>query len=430
MAERVPWQDLVRLSPRETAAELLLPLPWLLLAIALAASMFPFLALIAIAPFFTSALRVTHDTYHRNLGLSPREGDLLLFALSLLLGGALHAIEYTHLRHHRDCLGHTDLEGRIAHYGFWPALARSPLYPILIHIETWQHGSARQRRWLRRELVAVVVVQTWIWCGDCTVLQWLSASLLLANAIVPMIGIWSVHRSCADDARKARSTRRSWLLRLSFGMLYHDEHHAYPAVPARHLPRLAQRLDRRGIAVAHDVIGHASISRHGLANTLCIAAFAVAGCAPRSAGQTQLDVCTLLDEPVRAFIATPRLVAEPTEGSLAGTCLVRAASDAQNAAQITVHVHTAAAARAHEASLDRTWRLLLAEARNSFGAQGQPLDLRRTKETAAFGFERNGSGQILIAGRGLVVELGSRGLSREQADRLTERFWQALLHAH
>jgi fatty acid desaturase len=31
----------------------------------------------------------------------------------------------------------------------------------------------------------------------------------------------------------------------SFGMFYHLEHHLYPRVPTRHLPALAERLDRK-----------------------------------------------------------------------------------------------------------------------------------------------------------------------------------------
>jgi fatty acid desaturase len=430
MAERVRWQDLARLTPRETAAELLLPLPWLLLAATLAASPVPWLAVIAVAPFFTAALRLAHDTFHRNLGLTRREGDLLLFALSLLLGGALHAIEYTHLRHHRDCLADGDVEGRMARYGFWAALARSPLYPLLIHTETLRRGSARQRRWVVRELVAVASLQALIGCSGNTALQLLSIALIAANVLVPMIGIWSVHRGCTRDGRAARSSRRRWLLRLSFNMLYHDEHHAYPAVPARCLPLLAARLDAQGLRAAPDVLAPAAVPRLCRRATLfaLVIVIVAPGCAPRSADRPRIDVCALIAEPVSAVVSTPLVVAEPPDGTLAGSCLVRDART-QALVQIVVHVHTAAAARQRAASLDRTWQLLLAEARNSYGGPPRELRLRRTRDAASFGFERGGSGQILVRGRGLILEVGGRGLASEQAGTLADRIWHALRRA-
>jgi fatty acid desaturase len=424
MAERVHWQDLAQLSPRETLAEIALPLPWLLLAWCLAAQGWTLVAMLAVAPFFTAALRLTHDTFHRNLGLERRAGDLLLFALSLLLGGALHAIEYTHLRHHRDSLGAGDIEGRIARYGFWAALVRSPLYPLLIHVETLRHGSARQRRWVQRELIAITLVQALVWSGANTALQTLSLALLLANALVPMIGIWSVHRDC--DGGHARSSRRGWLLRLSFNMLYHDEHHAYPGVPARRLPQLVQRIDARRTDPVPDVLDFGSRRRPRMrAAALLALALLLAGCEPRSAAQAQIDVCALV---LGAIDTTglPVAIAAPARDTLAGSCLLRSDADAQRHAQVQVHIHTGAAARLHEDSLERTWRITLAEARSNYGGEGAALALRRTRAGVVFGFERGGSGQILLQDRGLILEIGGRGMERDDVIALAERIWRAL----
>jgi fatty acid desaturase len=41
----------------------------------------------------------------------------------------------------------------------------------------------------------------------------------------------------------ARTERRAWVNWLTVHLLYHVEHHLYPAVPANHLPQLANRLD-------------------------------------------------------------------------------------------------------------------------------------------------------------------------------------------
>lgn len=425
MAERVPWQDLARLSPRETLAEIALPLPWLLLAWSLAAQAWSVLALLAVAPFFTAALRLTHDTFHRNLGLGRRAGDLLLFAMSLLLGGALHAIEYTHLRHHRDSLGADDIEGRMARYGFWAALVRSPLYPLLIHVETLRRGSARQRRWVRRELIGVVLVQALIWSSGDTALQTLSLALLFANALVPMVGIWCVHRDCVSG--HARSSRRGWLLRLSFNMLYHDEHHAYPGVPARRLPQLVQRIDARRTEAVPDVLDFRPQRLTGArAAGLLVLALLLVGCEPRSAAQAQIDVCALV---LGAIDTTelPVAIAAPARDTLAGSCLLRSDADAQRHAQVQVHLYTGAAARLHEGSLERTWRIALAEARSNYGSDGGTLALPSTRTGVVFGFERGGSGQILLQGRGLILEIGARGMERDDAVDRAERIWRALL---
>jgi fatty acid desaturase len=429
MAECVRWQDLTGLSRREVLAEIALPLPWLLLAWSLAAQGWSLLATLAVAPFFTAALRLTHDTFHRNLGLERRAGDLLLFALSLLLGGALHAIEYTHLRHHRDSLGADDIEGRIARYGFWAALVRSPLYPLLIHVETLRRGSARQRRWVRRELIAVALAHALVWSGGDTALQTLSLALLLANALVPMIGIWSVHRDC--DGGHARSSRRGWLLRLSFNMLYHDEHHAYPGVPARRLPQLAQRIDAWRMDAMADVLDFGPRQQAGtrVAGTrvagLLALALLLAGCEPRSAARVQIDACALVMEAIDTA-ELPVAIAAPARDTVAGTCLLRSDADAQRHAQVQVHIHTSAAARLHEDSLERTWRIALAEARSTYGGEGAALALRRTRAGVVFGFERGGSGQILLQGRGLILEIGGRGMERDAAVNVAERIWRAL----
>lgn len=425
MAEPLIWQDLTQLSRRERVAELLLPLPWLLLAWALAAAGASLLALVAVAPFFTTALRLTHDTYHRNLGLSPREGDLLLFVLSLLLGGALHAIEYTHLRHHRDCLGDHDTEGQISRYRFWAALVRSPLYPLRIHQEALRAGSARQRRWVRCELAAVALLQLLIWSGSDAALQTLSLALLAANAVVPMVGIWGVHRGCAPGPSIARSSRQGWLQRISFNMLYHDEHHAWPGIPARHLPRLAQRLDARARTRAPEVLPLRAPTLSRLIVSMPLIAVALAGCTPRNAGLTNIDACALANATITDLFVAPLAVAEPPDGTLAGSCLVRERDARDAPLQLTIHVYTAAAARAQSTSLAQQWRLVVAEARQTHG-EGRDLPLRRTRAAVSFGFARGGSGQVLIDGRGLILEVGGRGIDAERAAVAAERLWHAL----
>ena len=171
----VIWRDLTRLSNGETLGELLPPLPWLLLALAAGHADIFLVTVLATWLVFMTGLRITHNAFHRSLGLSARANDWVMFAISVLLGGAMHAIEYTHLYHHRHCLADDDIEGRISRYRFVPALLSSPLYPVHIHLTALRKGSVRQRRWIILELVCVAALQACIWLlWDSETLRWMS----------------------------------------------------------------------------------------------------------------------------------------------------------------------------------------------------------------------------------------------------------------
>ena len=66
--------------------------------------------------------------------------------------------------------------------------------------------------------------------------------MILANAMVGFFAVWSVHHGC-DEIVYARSERHPLINLLTFNLLYHIEHHLFPAVPTNHLPLLAKRLD-------------------------------------------------------------------------------------------------------------------------------------------------------------------------------------------
>jgi fatty acid desaturase len=251
---KLEWRDLVALKPAQVAIELTLPLPWLTAALLCGAFEFWWLSVLSTFAMFMTGLRVTHNAFHHTVGISKRAGDWLMFSLSVLLGGAMHAIEYTHLRHHRDCFGDDDIEGEIARLSFAHALVRSPSYPLLIHFAALKHGSARQKTWIKRELLAVALWQALIWFVlDSAVLQVMSLSLVFANLTAPMVGIWAVHQACEHDRFTARTSRSKLLNKLVYGMFYHLEHHLYPRVPTCHLPILAQRLDE--VAAATEAHG-------------------------------------------------------------------------------------------------------------------------------------------------------------------------------
>ncbi len=239
----VEWRDLVVLSRREILVELTLPLPWLVAAIMAAQAGRTGWAVLATLVMFMMGLRVAHNAFHRNLGISRSAGDLVMFTLSVLLGGAMHAIEYTHLRHHGNCLADDDIEGRIAHLGFFSAVWHSPIYPLQIHLIAMRDGSPRQKRWIVLELAVAGLLHAAIWLGDESGLKLMATCLYFANASAPLVGIWAVHRECLVGRFNARTSRSMLLNVLTVSLFKHLEHHLYPAVPTCHLPILARRLD-------------------------------------------------------------------------------------------------------------------------------------------------------------------------------------------
>lgn len=241
---------------RDTARELLLPLPWLVAALFAGSVGWTVATVGATFVLFMTGLRVTHGAFHRALGLRGRGNDAVMFVLSVLLGGAMHAIECTHRHHHRACLREDDIEGHIAHLAFGRALLHSPLYPLHIHAFALRHGSGRQRRWVRAELAAVGVAQLLVWgVFDSAALQTMALALLFANASAAMVGIWAVHRACDAAPFDARSSRSRLLDACVAGMFHHLEHHLYPAVPTRRLAELARRFDAARRAPVRTVLG-------------------------------------------------------------------------------------------------------------------------------------------------------------------------------
>lgn len=253
--ERIEWRDLIVYRRAEIITELTLPLPWLALAFAAGSIAWYTIEFLFVLLVFTSGLRIAHGAYHRALGISARAGDVVMFCLSLLMGGSMHAIRFTHLAHHRSCLAPDDIKGQVATLGFWPALMRSPIYPILIHGRALRRGSYMQRCGIVAELLGATFVQLGIWFScDSNTLRVFSLALLFANSVVAIPGIWLVHHQRGDAALRTRIMRARAINWLTFDMLYHRQHHLYPAVPACHLAVLARRLDaldsgaRRNIA--------------------------------------------------------------------------------------------------------------------------------------------------------------------------------------
>ena len=256
----VSWKDLVEYQRFETVRELCLPLPWVLMAFVCGqqasavgvagVAQWGWIAAMGIAVIyvFMLGLRVAHNAFHGTLGLTRSGDDWVMWLISVMMLGSSHAINYTHMHHHKHCMEKGDVEGELANLPFWQALVKSPIYPVYIHIVALRDAPVAQKRWIQAELSVSVLVQ-------CVMLVWLdspvfmlySMMMLAANLAAPMVGIWAVHRQCEDSPVDARSCRSRVVNFLTCGMFYHAEHHLFPAVPTRHLAALAKRIDATGV---------------------------------------------------------------------------------------------------------------------------------------------------------------------------------------
>jgi fatty acid desaturase len=239
----VRWEDLVTLRPHQVALNLGLSAPWLAGSLWAAQQDLYWLAMPLSAAFFLTALRQAHDSYHASIGVPRRWLDAVLLMLTLGMLCSTHAIRHTHLVHHRDPLGNGDEEGGWARQPAWRALLLGPLFSLRTHAQALRTGCARTRRWVWAELLLIASV----WLAAIAVEQaWLRyhvVAMMGSNALIGFFAVWSVHHGCDAKGVFARTERRTWVNWLTVNLLYHVEHHLYPAVPANHLPVLASRLD-------------------------------------------------------------------------------------------------------------------------------------------------------------------------------------------
>lgn len=240
----VHWRDLVGLSPLERAWELTLSLPWLLGSLALYQAGWIVPGAVASFFFFLTGLRQSHNAQHRCLGVGRRGHDLMLFALSGLMLASMHAVQTTHMHHHRHCLSDDDAEAAHVKLPWWRVLLLGPFIPVRLHAAAWSIADAPQRRWIAFELVCIALVLGLVVVGVAPVaVRWHAGAMLAGECMTGFFAVWTVHRGCRSEGQIAR-TQRGWLKNfISYSMFYHLEHHLFPAVPTCKLPELARRLD-------------------------------------------------------------------------------------------------------------------------------------------------------------------------------------------
>jgi len=242
----VAWVDLVRLGPWQVAHELVISLPWLAGSLYAAGAGNYVAALACSFMFFLTGLRQVHNAFHHALGL-PRFGShVVMFVLSILMLGSMHAVQVIHLRHHRHCLAEDDVEAMGARLTAWRALMLGPRYPWFLHSKALEFAAPGGRRWIVIELVANALwIGAVIFLLDSPVLVYHVVAMAAGQCMTAFFAVWTTHHGCDPAGPIARSIRSPLKALVTYNMFYHFEHHAFPAVPTCRLPELARRLDAR-----------------------------------------------------------------------------------------------------------------------------------------------------------------------------------------
>jgi fatty acid desaturase len=240
----VQWKDLTLLTSGEIARELLLSLPWLAVSLGLASKGWFVLALGPSFMFFLVGLRQVHNAYHYALGISRRGCDWVMFALSAVMLGSMHAVQINHLHHHRHCLGEEDVEGASARMSAWKAIAVGPLFPIRLHINALKKARGASFGWIVAELITTAAVIATAIFVPSVWLRYHVAAMSVGQCLTSFFAVWTVHHDCESGTPLARTLRGLLKNSATYNMFFHVEHHLFPAVPTCHLPQLAERLDR------------------------------------------------------------------------------------------------------------------------------------------------------------------------------------------
>jgi fatty acid desaturase len=163
--------------------------------------------------------------------------------LSVLMISSLHALQVTHMHHHRHTLEASDMESATARMPWWKAIGAGPWFILMLNAAGYRMATPAKRRWIRAELALIViwmcVVAGWAMPG----LRWFLLAMLVGEALTGFFAVWTVHHDCEADGQFARTQRGWWKNLISYEMFYHVEHHLFPAVPTPRLPELAARID-------------------------------------------------------------------------------------------------------------------------------------------------------------------------------------------
>lgn len=236
--------DLLRVSARQRCVVLVRPL--LLIAAYVVAAMAGWWlpALVALAAVFPAMVAAVHDLLHRSLGLGPRANRWWLSVLGVLVLQSGHAIQATHVAHHRRFPAPDDPEAYVARMSVPRAIVEGPAYPVRLWGWARHQPTSPRRRILGETLGHLLLGVASVAAIPLTPVPFVYvAAMFVACSLFPAVSVNLLHRVEAPDPLAGTRTVRGVVLPvLTLGSGYHLEHHLYPRVPSPHYARLARRL--------------------------------------------------------------------------------------------------------------------------------------------------------------------------------------------
>lgn len=236
--------DLLSVSRSRRVFLLARPLAMVALYAGLAAAGWWPVAIAVVVALFPVMVAVIHDLLHRSLGLSDRgnRGWLTVMAVLVLQSG--HAIQATHLEHHRRFPDSEDPEAYVARMPLWRALLEGPVYPYRL----WQ-WARRHRPGLRARVSVEAAAHTVLGLTSLALLPLTpvpfvyAAVMFVGCSLFPAVSVNLLHHLEGDSPLTWTRTVRGIVLPvITLGSGYHLEHHLYPRVPSPNYARLARRL--------------------------------------------------------------------------------------------------------------------------------------------------------------------------------------------
>jgi hypothetical protein len=134
--------------------------------------------------FFLTGLRQSHGAEHYSLGLPRRFQDGVLFSLSACMLASMHAVQVSHLHHHRHCLEVNDAEGSTAHLRWWQAILLGPAFIWRLHKTAWGLASGLKRRWMIAEVLAIAgLVGLTVAAPSLHALRWHVSAMIIGECL-------------------------------------------------------------------------------------------------------------------------------------------------------------------------------------------------------------------------------------------------------
>lgn len=238
--------DLLHVSPARRLLTLTLPFLWCAAYFTLAAfDLWPLAIVSLMALSFVTFGSTSHDLVHKNLGLSRRTNQILLFVIELLAIRSGHAYQAAHLHHHARYPHDDDVEAKAARYTLLGAIGEGVVFPF--RIAAWAlKNSPENRRWIVAELTGCLVwlsaaIATW---PASPIVAVYVATMIMGGWMIPLMTSYIPHNPNGSSELTQTRVFRGWVASLvALEHLYHLEHHRYPAVPHTNWPLLAKRLD-------------------------------------------------------------------------------------------------------------------------------------------------------------------------------------------